>query len=215
MNCCPHCEAADNLFNESLAAGDLKDYQKNGPAKQTQLMIDTLKKLGVSGLSLLDIGGGVGAIQHELIKAGVSAATDVDASAAYIEASRREAARQGHAERITYHKGDFVAMAADIAPADIVTLDRVVCCYPDMPALVGLSSAHAQRFYGLVFPVDRWYARIGGQIINLFQIIRRDNFRFFVHPTEKVDAVIRQNGLQPHLHKKGLFWQVMIYTRPE
>src|SRR5947199_213845 len=83
---------------------------------------------------------------------GASGATDVDASAAYLAAAREEAARQGHAERVAYHHGNFVDLAATLPPADIVTLDRVICCYHDMPALVERSSAKAARLYGLVYP---------------------------------------------------------------
>ncbi|MDX1991853.1 MAG: methyltransferase domain-containing protein [bacterium] len=214
MKCCSHCEAADEVFNDEFAEGDLEDYRQNGPSKQTQVILDTLKKLGVTGLTLLDIGGGVGAIHHELLKAGAESAVDVDASGPYIAASRKEAQRLGHLDRITYRKGDFVALAEAIDPADIVTLDRVVCCYPDMPALVNASAARAHKMYALVFPVDRWYTRIGVRVINFFQWVSRDPFRFFIHPTAEVDALIQQQGLRQHLHQKGTLWQVMVYTRP-
>lgn len=215
MKCCSHCEAADNVFDPGMAQSDLNEYRRHGPAHQTQLIIDTLKQLGVSGRTLLDIGGGVGAIHHELLKAGAASALDVDASAAYIAASRQEADRQGHGDRLHHRKGDFVSLAGDIDAADLVTLDRVVCCYPDMPALVRLSSERARRAYALVFPMDRWYTRIGAALLNLTQRLRRDPFRFFVHPTAEVDRIIQQNGLRQHLHRKGMVWQVLVYVRPD
>lgn len=215
MKCCSHCDAADNVFDIGMAQAELEDYRQHGPARETRLIIDTLKQLGVTGLTLLDIGGGVGAIHHELLKAGAAAALDVDASTHYIAASRQEAERQGHSDRLHHRKGDFVSLAEDIDAADVVTLDRVVCCYPDMHALVGLSAERARRFYGLVFPVDRWYTRIGVALLNVTQRIRRDPFRFFVHPTAEVQRILDASGLQQYLHKKGMLWQIMVYVRAE
>ena len=100
-------------------------------------------------MTLLDVGGGVGAIQHELLAAGAAHVTSVDASASYLEAAREEASRRGVEDRITYQHGDFVQLAESVPPADIVTLDRVLNVYPDWERLAGLAAAHAQRLLGL------------------------------------------------------------------
>jgi predicted TPR repeat methyltransferase len=213
MNCCPQCEGADDLFNEQLAEQELADYRRKGPARQTRLLLDELKADDLHGLTLLDIGGGVGAIQHELLSAGLAQVTGVDASAAYLNVARSEAERRGYADRARYHHGDFVALAEAIAPADIVTLDRVICCYPDMPALVALSAERALRFYALVFPCDRWWVKLGIRVMNFVQRLRRDPFRFYAHKTGSVIAIARQNGLEPRFHRRGLLWQVMICQR--
>ena len=111
------------------------------------------------GATLLDIGGGVGVAQLDLLSAGLRSATDVDASSAYLDVAREEAQRRGYSERVSYRHGDLVALAPEIEPADIVTLDRVICCYHDMPALVRASAAKARRLYGLVYPHDAWWTR--------------------------------------------------------
>jgi magnesium-protoporphyrin O-methyltransferase len=167
MNCCPQCEGVERLFDESTAASELESYRRDGAAKATRLLIQSLKNTGIAGKTLLDIGGGVGAIQHELLKAGASHATNVDASSAYLEAARRQARQEGHEEQISFHHGNFVDLAPEIEPADIVTLDRVICCYHDMPSLVGLSAARARQFYGLIFPRDRWWLKLGRPVFNL------------------------------------------------
>ena len=74
---CPHCQGVDALFDDGLAQKDLKRYLKKGPGKSTRLLLDALRKAGIGGMSLLDIGGGIGAIQHELVAAGVAASVDV------------------------------------------------------------------------------------------------------------------------------------------
>ena len=97
-------------------------------------------------MTLLDIGGGIGTIQLELLSAGASEAISVEASTAHMEAGQEEARRQGSRDRVRHRHGDFVELAPDIAPVDIVTLDKVICFYDDMQNLVGLSSARAGKF---------------------------------------------------------------------
>ena len=92
------------------------------------MLVESVKQKGVEGNSLLDVGGGIGAIQHELFKTGIARADIVEASTAYIDANKEEAERQGHADRIPYHHGDFVDIAPNLERADIVTLERVICC---------------------------------------------------------------------------------------
>jgi 2-polyprenyl-3-methyl-5-hydroxy-6-metoxy-1,4-benzoquinol methylase len=210
---CPQCQGAEKLFDKGVAEKDLHDYRKHGPGKTARLLIEALKSAGIQGMTLLDIGGGVGVIQHELLKSGASAATHVDASSAYLEAAKEEAQRLGHADRVSYRYGNFVDLAADIPAADIVTLEKVICCYPDMRALVGLSSAHAGKFYAVVFPRDTWSMKIGGRVMNIFLRFQTSGFRFFVHPTEAIEAVIRKNGLERSFYRNTLFWQVIVYAR--
>src|SRR4051812_26898715 len=111
MNCCNQCQGIEDVFNQKTAQDDLKSYHKNGPSKQTSLLLKILRAAGIEGLTLLDIGGGIGAIQHELMKNGLGAATDVDASSAYLSTAKAEAARQGYADKAQYLHGNFIDLA--------------------------------------------------------------------------------------------------------
>jgi hypothetical protein len=210
MNC---CRSYESCFDQATARRELQSYRRKGPGKTTRYLLDILKQAGVEKLSLLDIGGGIGAIQHELLRAGAGSTVHADASTAYLEASQAEAERLGHRDRAAYFHGDFVALAPQLEPADIVTLDRVICCYHDMPALVGLSAARAGKFYGLVFPRDVWWIKLGMPLVNLLLKLRREPFRIFIHPTAAVDAVVRRQGLALQTHRKFFIWQVMVYGR--
>jgi magnesium-protoporphyrin O-methyltransferase len=212
MTCC-QCQGLETFFDKKIAARELKKYRKKGPNKTTRLLIDALKADGVEGSTLLDIGGGVGAIQHELLEAGASHATSVDASSAYLKTAKEEAERRGHADRVRYHYGDFVELAAEIPPAEIVTLDRVICCYHDMKALVGLSLSKAGRLYGVVYPRDLWWVKAGVAVANFFQRLLRRQFRVFVHPTEEVDGMVRSSGWQRRFYHTTALWQVVVYAR--
>jgi magnesium-protoporphyrin O-methyltransferase len=110
MDCCsPGDSPFDRQFDERHAAEQLRAYRKNGPGGTTRTLIEALSAGGVDGQTVLDIGGGVGAVHHELVRSGAGAAVDVDASRAYITVARKEAERQGHADRVRYLTGDFVA----------------------------------------------------------------------------------------------------------
>lgn len=212
MNCC-QCQGIESCFNQRMADADLKRYRRKGAAKTTRYLLDRLLEAGVEGLTLLDIGGGVGAIQHALLQAGVRHATHVDASAAYLHASRREATRLGHADRVTYHHGDFVTLAPHLPPADIVTLDRVICCYHDMPALVTRSAALARAWYAVVYPQDAVWVKGGVRLINLFLWLRGSTFRVFVHPTAAVEALLREAGFVRRARQTFSIWQAVVYRR--
>jgi magnesium-protoporphyrin O-methyltransferase len=109
---------------------------------------------------LLDIGAGVGAIHHTLVDQGIERAIHVDASPAYLAAAREEAERRGHGDRVEFRRGDFVELAPGVPVADVVTLDRVICCYPEMRELVTLAGERAHAAFGAVFPRDEWWARV-------------------------------------------------------
>lgn len=192
----------------------LRDYRKRGPSAQTRVLIDALAAGGVDGQTVLDIGAGVGAVHQGLLAAGAASAVDVDASRAYVEAARDEARRRGTADRVRHLAGDFVRLASEVEPADIVALDRVVCCYEDMASLVRLSAERARRRYGLVFPKDRWWTRLALSLGNLWFALRRKPFRARVHRPADIDAVIRRAGLRPVLDRPAGFWRIMVYERP-
>lgn len=212
MNCC-QCQGIEELFSQQYVTREVTRYRAKGPDKTTRMLVDAIKAEGVAGETLLDIGGGVGAIQHALLEAGVEHATDVEASSAYLAVARVETQRRGYLDRVTYHLGNFVDLASEVEPADIVTLDRVICCYPDMEELVGKSAALASKLYGLVYPRDTWWIRIGLAVANLFFKLRRSAYRGFIHPTRSVDAILHGNGLKRRFYRRTLFWQVVVYAR--
>ncbi|NIS81625.1 MAG: methyltransferase domain-containing protein [Anaerolineales bacterium] len=213
MECC-QVAGIEEYMGPRMAAMELEHYRKKGAVKTTRLLLDALKSEGVEGMTLLDIGGGVGVLQHELLKAGAKEAISVDASRSYLEAAQEEARRQGHMDRLRQHHGDFVELAGKLPEADVVTLDRVICCYDDMEKLVGLSAERALKFYGVVYPPDHWLLRLLTWLENLYHRVRRSQFRAFMHATEAVDTMIRNAGLERCYTHETLLWHVHVYRRP-
>ncbi|MDE3230191.1 MAG: methyltransferase [Chloroflexota bacterium] len=212
---CSQCQSGGaNVFSEGQATSQLKRFRKKGPRKTTRLLLNALTGEGVEGQTLLDIGGGIGAISLSLLTSGVTTATEVDASSAYAHTARAEAAQRNMSDRFTCREGDFVALAEDIPVAGIVTLDRVICCYPNMPALVGQSAAKAARLYGAVYPRDLWWTRASSKVMNFVSRLFRSPLRNYIYPTAAVDAIIRDSGLTPRVQRNAGYWQVVVYARP-
>ena len=212
MGCC-QCQGIENMFDKKAAKRALKRYLKKGPSKTTGMLLKAIHEKGVQGLDFLDIGGGIGAIQYDLIKAGASSGTSIEASPAYIDLVKEEIHKKSLAEIIDFKHGDFTKIASDIGSADIVTLDKVICCYDNMSELVRLSSKLSRKIYAVIYPRDVWWTKLALLFMNFYSIIMGSSFRVFIHPTKKVEEIIFRNGLKRSYYATTLFWQVAIFTK--
>lgn len=207
------CDGFASIFDEATARRDRDRYHRDGPDRTTRLLLELLTPYRSAGSSVLDIGGGIGIIDLELLRAGAGHATLVDASTAYLAVARDEARRAGVLDRVEFVEGDFVGRAASIDRADVVTLDRVICCYPDMEALVAESAGHSRVAYGIVLPRDRRSTRLGIAFVNLWYRVRRSAYRAYVHSTGRVDEIAAANGLRLRADRQTWFWRVAVYDR--
>ena len=207
-----HCDRLDRTFSRKVAQGDLRDYLRNNADRSTALLLDALRRDGVVGRTLLDIGGGIGAIQLEMLAAGAASAMDVDVSGAYLDVARQAAADRGYGDRTAYRRGDFVDLADEIGTADLVTLDRVICCYPDLEALARSAGEHARERLVVVHPRDQWWARLGAATLN---VAGRPfgSSPFFVHRTARLEAILRVAGLECAWAGGTTFWRAAVYRR--
>ena len=210
---CNCCEITDNAFSEAEAKAEIRYYHKRGPAKQTRLILDGLRSLGLRHVHLIDVGGGIGTIHHELLGDIVHEATHVDAASAYLKEAKKEAARRGHTERVRFIHADFTDVASELPKADIVTLDRVVCCYPDFRRLLKVAADHSRQALALTYPRETWYLRIGLRIANFFQRLRKDPFRVFLHPVTEMDALLKREGLERVSLRRLFVWEMALYRR--
>jgi SAM-dependent methyltransferase len=207
------CEGFDSTFDRGSAEADRDSYRRDGPNTTTRMLLGLIRRYGVAGSTILDIGGGIGVIDLELLREGAGHAVLVDASEAFLKVAREEARRANVLDRIELVAGDFVREAAEIDSADIVTLHRVVCCYRDAEALVSLSSARAGTLYGLVLPRDRWFVRLGLWLLNLKHRVLRQAFRVYAHPNAWIDRIVAANGLKPRYEATTAVWRVVVYDR--
>lgn len=211
MTCC--CCAIQEQFNTAYVRRELTGFRKKGPAKTTRLLLESLISQGVSDATLLDIGGGFGAIQRHLFPAGLREATLVEASPAYVEAATDLAAEGGYGERVTNIVADFAELGDAVPHADLVTLDKVICCYPDMPTLVNQSAVKARRLYGFVVPRDWWPVRLAILLQNILRAVRGNPFRTFVYSNRALEDRVRRAGFERVWETRTFVWKVAVYQR--
>lgn len=210
---CRACEGLENEFDRTKAEKELRRANRRGPLENTRRLIEQLRVHVRAGDSLLDIGGGVGTIHHVLLEAGVATAVHVDASSGYVAVASEEAERRGHSDRVRFVHGDFVAIADAVAAADIVTLDRVICCYPDMETLVSRAAERTRRVFGAVYPRDTRWVRFLLAIENFGERIRNTAFRVYLHSPAAIEARLRANGFRRVSRSRTIIWEIAVFER--
>jgi magnesium-protoporphyrin O-methyltransferase len=213
MVCCTGYCAAEAQFDRKVAERDLRRYRRRGADATTRLMLAELRRWPLEGRRLLDVGGGIGVISKELAGTGVASATIVEASPAYLEVARREAGSQHGTRPTQFIVGDFAVIADTLPDADVVTLDRVVCCYPDAEALLLKAAGRTRQLLAFTYPQDRWYVRSLIALENLWLRLTGKEFRAFVHAPERMAAVLEGAGLARATRRETLIWTLDLYRR--
>lgn len=200
-------------FDDAVARRDLARYHRRGPDATTRALLSGIRARAGQEAHLLDIGAGIGVLHHELLGTIIASATHVEAAPAYITVAREEATRRAHGERVTFLQGDAVGLGPDLPSADVVTLDRVVCCYPDWEGLARLAAGKARSLIGVSLPRDRWYVRTGVAVENMVRSFRGNDFRTFVHPVAALELLMNRLGFNVVQVTDTFFWHVVLGER--
>ena len=201
------------FFNTKEANRRLKNYRKRGLDARAADIVDYLKTQDIAGADVLEVGGGVGDLQVELLKAGADRALNIELSDAYEDAAIQLAEEEGLGDRMDRRFGDFVEVESELESADIVVLNRVVCCYPFMERMMNAAVAKADKHLGLVFPRGRWWTKTFFGLGNLYWAVRSCDFRGFVHPPDEIERVATDNGFVVRHRSNDLTWQAVVYER--
>jgi hypothetical protein len=213
MPACCGSDAYAKLFDEKNARSDAQNYLKKGLDPTGQRMVDEILRRGVAGASVLEVGGGIGALEIELLRAGAGRATNVELVSTYEPAARDLLETLGLTDRVDRKLLDFAQDGGRVPRADIVLLHRVICCYPDMESLVRGSADHATRFLALSFPADRWWWRVGQLLSRAWFRLRGCAFRLYLHDPRRILAIAESAGLRPVLQRRGWVWQIAVLER--
>jgi SAM-dependent methyltransferase len=205
--CCPSRDY-HRFFNQRFARRLANRYRKRGLDQTAQTMVEFLRRLGVEGASVLEIGGGIGEIEVELLQAGAARAQNLELSPAYEEPARALAVQAGVQERIDWRLHDLAQDPGAVAPADLVVLHRVVCCYPDYERLLGAAADHARRALVFSYPPRNPLSRALYGVFNLVMRLTGSSFRGFAHPPGAMLAVLEDRGLRPTYQRRSRIWQV-------
>lgn len=205
---CCNARGCDRFFGRRFARHVAKRYRKRGLDKTASRMLTFLDERGIAGASVLEVGGGIGEIQIELLKRGAAQAVNLELSPGYDEEASILLRENGLEDRVERRLHDIAADPAAVEPADVVVLHRVVCCYPDYERLLQAAAEHAQRLLVFSYPPRNVVSRLIVALENLvFGLLRRE-YRAFAHPTEAMLDVLSANGLRPTYAHRGLAWQV-------
>lgn len=196
------------MFGPGFARHLASRYRKRGLDRPSRRIVDWLADQGVRGATVLEIGGGVGEIQLELLRRGASHTTNLELSPAYDEQAAALAADAGLTDRMTRRLGDIAVDPGVADTHDFVVLHRVVCCYPDYEALLTAAARHARR--GVVFshPPGTVVAKGLAAVINLAPRLTGREYRFFAHAPSRMRDVLRANGFEPVVVRAGTPWTI-------
>lgn len=214
MPSCCDGEGYDAVFTDRFADRVARRYRRRGLNATARRMVDFLVEQGLDGASVLEIGGGVGEIQIELLRRGAARVTNLEISTSYEEQARRLLEQGGMTGRVTRRFLDIATLPDEVEPADIVVLHRVVCCYPDYQALLSAAGNHARRLLVFSHPPSNALTRAVIRAENLGRRLRGQSFRAFVHPADAMDSVLAGTGLATRFVHAGWSWRVVGLERP-
>lgn len=214
MPCSSNCCGTADFFGDRIARRNIRKYRRSGPYGTTKRLLAALRRTDGPKDTLLDVGGGIGMIAHEMLATGTSSAVIVDASPAFLAAAQDESERRLTEDRLRLQLGDAVELRDAVPPADVVTLDKVVCCYVDMESLLALTASRARWLMALVYPRDDWWVRAIVACGNFVLRLSGKSFRSYVHPNAAIEAALRRAGLAPRSLRRGAFWIVAVFERP-
>jgi magnesium-protoporphyrin O-methyltransferase len=202
------------IFSEASARAEARRYRRKGLDQTSRRIVDFLRGQGVAGRTVLEVGGGIGAIQLELLKAGASRAVSVELTPTYEDVARQLLTESGLEDRVERKVMDFAQAADQVDAADVVVLNRVVCCYHDMPRLAGAAADHARQLLVLSFPRRTWWTEIGLVLANWIFLVTRREFHIFLHPPNEILATSERHGLRNVHDDEGALWTVAAFRRP-
>jgi tRNA1(Val) A37 N6-methylase TrmN6 len=212
MACCSFERSVDRQFGEKNARRQLRRYHRRGIGGTARMLLAGLAKARLTEGTVLDVGAGIGSLTFELLEQGVERAVIVEASAAYADAVTSEATRRGRASAVRVFRGDFLDVAAELPSAAIVTLDRVVCCYPRYEELLATALERAEHGFALSYPRERWYMRAAMALANVL-LRTTSGFRTFVHPEGAMRRLIEQAGFELVNHAHNMAWSADVFVR--
>jgi magnesium-protoporphyrin O-methyltransferase len=202
------------MFTPRQARKSLDSFRKKGLGDLEREMVALASTGGLEGARVLEIGGGIGVLQAELLDSGAATGEVVEIVGSYEPYARELARERGLEERTTFRVADIVEEPDAVPPADVVLMNRVVCCTPDGVALAGRAAALARRSLVLSFPRDNAWIRAAARLMNGGLRLFGRSFRIFVHPRAALVGAAEAEGLRLSGGGTGGPWEYAAFERP-
>lgn len=207
MECCGR--GYDEVFTERQARWKARRFEQRGLTGPARAIAEWLVSGELQqGASVLEIGGGIGELQVELLRRGAGRATNVELSRSWEAEAGRLLRRSGLEGRVDRVFGDLVESPWLAGEADIVILNRVVCCYPDHAGLLRAAGERARRALVFTHPPRTPPILAGLSVVNAWERFRRREYRAFAHPPAAMLQVLTATGLREVCHERAGVWQV-------
>ena len=202
------------MFTPRMARRNLQRHRRKGLDDLERQMVEAASIGGLDDARVLEIGGGIGTLQGELLVRGAAQGEVLELVSAYEPYAQELARERGFEDRTTFRVADLLEDPQAVEPADLVLMNRVVCCSPDGVALAGEAAKLARRTLVLSFPRDVVWVRAGLRLVNVGLRLLGRSFRTFVHPPAALAAMAEAEGLSPADSGHGLVWQFAAFRRP-
>jgi len=210
---CCRARVCEEFFKPKTARRRLKQYRKKGLDVLERQMLANITADELDGARVLEIGGGIGAIQAELVAAGADNGEIVELVSAYEPYALELAREKGIESRSTFRVADVLEHPESVAPAHIVALNRVVCCSPDGVRLTSEAARHAQSALVLSFPRDRFWVRFFVLMVNGALRLLGRSFRSFVHPKPSLYEAAEREGFRVATAGRCIVWEFATFRR--
>jgi hypothetical protein len=213
MECGSANSACAEFFGDRVARRALRRYRKKGLDADARIMVQWASEEGLDGASVLEVGGGIGAVGVTLLQRGAERAVNLEVVPGWEPFARELAADHGLAGRSEFRVGDLLEHDDAADPADVVALQRVVCCNPQGVGLAGLAARLARHVLVLSYPRDAVWTRWGVAAANAVERLRGQSFRAFVHPPAAILAAAVAEGLVIVHRERGAVWESAALIR--
>jgi hypothetical protein len=201
------------MFKPRMARRSLEKYRKKGHGDLERQMVAAASQGGLAGARVLEIGGGIGTIQSELLEAGAERGEVVELVPAWEPYARELARDKRLEERTSFRVADVLDDPESVEPADVVVMNRVVCCSPEGVRLAAVAAGLARRTLVLSFPQDVFWVRAGLRVVNAGLRLMGGSFRVFAHPREALLGAARAEGLSLAESGRGAIWEFAALSR--
>jgi SAM-dependent methyltransferase len=212
MSCCTPT-GYRTIFGAKTVERDARRYRRKGLTGSARWLLHALTGEGVRGASVLEVGGGIGGLQIELLNAGAAHATNVEIIDSYEAAAGALIAEHGVAGQVERHIADFAEHPDETPVADIVIMHRVICCYPDPDALVTAACDQARERVAITIPRQAWWVKLGFSTMNAWFRLRRIAFQAYVHPIDSMLEVAAARDFHPAHQERDPFWESLVLQR--
>jgi 2-polyprenyl-3-methyl-5-hydroxy-6-metoxy-1,4-benzoquinol methylase len=213
MGECCNRPGYQTVFSDRFAKRVARVYRKHGLSRTQRRMVSFLTERGIQDASVLEIGGGVGELQLELLYRGARAVTNLEISTGYEAEAAALLEQSGMTDRVTRRFLDIATAPDEVEPADVVVLHRVVCCYPDYERLLTTAAGHARRLLVFSHPPRNLVTRAVLRCENFLHRLRSNDFRAFVHPPAAMITAAQAQGLSLSYRYRGVSWHIVGLER--